>query len=187
MNINRMCNGKKLAIARLVFCAIVSLLTIISNLYTDKECSVIVYSLKFLGNLYICFWVVCSIHEIFHAFFFRISNAEIKSMRVGVVLLKIENKKWRLILENKSFFSGSCTVIMRDNVGMIVALYAGGVSGILLAAFFVGAIFVCGVEPSIFDMAIILMGVGSGIYTLFWPYSADRRLIKSIKEKYNRR
>lgn len=130
-------------------------------------------------------WFVLAIHEIMHALAFSVLGFRLKELRIGLLLIQFRKPRIKLSIESAGFFRGYCTAdysIKQKRWKTIVALLAGGVSGLLISlisfAFLMGKI----ISPK-WD-ALLAANILCGLYTfgvaLVNPRGTDRVLIERM-------
>ena len=176
-------NSRVLVIIKLLF-SIGAYAIAICNYVFDIETTLLPKIIICICDVYFSQFIVCAIHELSHFVFFAINRNVVTMVRVGIFEVRLEDGKMQFIVENTSLFSGCC--IAKKNTscyGTIVALYAGGISGILMAAIFLFR--VTTVLPTIkfLEVCILLIAGLSGFFSVFYPKSADRKQITKIREE----
>lgn len=155
----------------------------ICNYIFDIETILLLKIIIYICDVYLSQFIVCAIHELSHFVFFVANRNVVTLVRVGIFEVKYKNEKIQFKVENNSLFSGCC--IAKKNTscyGTIVALYAGGISGILLAAIFLFRVIVSFPTIRFLEVCILVMAGLSGVFSVFYPKSADRKQITKIRE-----
>lgn len=130
-------------------------------------------------------WMVVAIHEIMHALAFSVLGFRLKELRIGLFLIQFRKPRIKLSIESAGFFRGYCTAdysIKQKRWKTIVALLAGGVSGLLISlisfAFLMGKVI-----PAKWN-ALLAANILCGLYTfgvaLVNPRGTDRVLIERM-------
>jgi len=170
-------------VIKLLF-SIVTYAIAICNYVFDIETTLLLKIIICICDIYLSLFIVCAMHELFHFAFFVASKNVVTSIRVGIFGVNFINGKIRFVVENASSFSGCC--IAKKNTsfyGTIVALYAGGTSGILLAAIFLYRIIASFPMIDFLEVCIFFMAGLSGVFSVLYPKSADRKEINKIREE----
>lgn len=153
----------------------------ICNYVFDIETTLLPKIIICICDVYLSQFIVCAIHELSHFLFFMVNRNIVTLVRVGIFGVMYKNGKVEFKVENASLFSGCC--IAKKNTscyGTIVALYAGGISGILIAAFFLFRVVALFPTISFLELCIGVIGGLSGTFSVFYPKSADRKQILEI-------
>ncbi len=132
----------------------------------------------------ICLGIIIVLHELSHLFCFCLFRFEVKELRIGLLLFNFEKNSKRLTFMNSGIFRGFCTVgkSTKNKVKLIIALVAGGVSGLLTSLTSL-ALFMLDIIPEGWDYffnSLFYVGLYSFFATLISPRSSDRKLIKEI-------
>lgn len=154
--------------------------------FVNSDTSVISYIFLFFIDVPVCAYLVCCIHEAAHYICFLFAGAEVKSVRLGMIRISGCKKGVKVNLTNDSLFTGDCVVKSinyKSKCYMIAALLSGGVSSIIVAAIIFLCIFWKKNMISPFLLCMVFTGLISGSFSLFYPASADRKLLKIFLEK----
>lgn len=140
--------------------------------------------------LYICITVpavtilVVLVHEITHLLFFYIFGFRVKEIKVGIVRLNFEGKRWRISIVDSNVFSGHCIADKGQKLDrkMMLPLVSGGVSGLGLGVISLFVVYGKDYQSrsSCFLWVLFFVGLYSFVMTLLNPNSADNKAIKKI-------
>lgn len=153
------------------------LLPFVVSLKLSEYSGIIVFLLRILLCSAFALFIVCAIHEIFHALFFRIAGATVKSIKIGVLMLSFRYSSPQQ-LNAVHPFTGCCTVELSeksDPYKIALAFAAGGISGLVLAVISWFGIALLGVTPLLFD--ILAASLTGGLTSLLFPCCKDHQLI----------
>ena len=140
--------------------------------------------ITFFASLPLSIWMVLAIHEIMHALAFFAFGFPIKELRIGLLLIQFKKPWIRIRIESTGFFRGYCTADINKTKKWktIVALLAGGLSGLLISltsfAFLIGK--VVSAKWDALLVANILCGWYSFVVSLVNPTGKDRKLIERL-------
>lgn len=138
----------------------------------------------------VCLWIIVALHELSHLICFRIFGFKVKELRIGLLLFRFNKGGLKITFVGPSIFRGFCTVERvphNSKTKLIIALVAGGTSGLLVSLTSLG-ILTLNIIPEGWKNFLILLsciGLYSFYATLLSPKSADGQFIrKIIKEEF---
>ena len=137
----------------------------------------------FLLGIPVCGWLAVLFHELGHLLAYRLLKLQWKRMAVFCFLFE-PGKPPRIQQQGKLLASCTCAYDPQTPYGhYVIALLSGGAAGLLLAAV---AALLCRVTSGwlqAFCLCFAIISCLDGLFNLVMPFSADRRLLKQIKQE----